>query len=317
MSEATKRRAPWIGRAIRAGQRYHVRTKRPLVHNAINLAAVISLLAAIVFVAWCGGRMAPWLYLLWAPFVFGFLYFGTFVLVVHEASHGLFLISSRRRVAQKLNRAAGWCVAVFFATHYGKHWEVGHLEHHVRPLEPMDPQAANTIVGRELFRRASLCVFVPGYLFLDRLVFRKKPKGGKSSSSAFVIVLFVVLWSSVVALATMLVGWQSGVALFLGVNVIVGLNYIKGALEHGGAIGHEADSFLRSRSSFFFARHLLMPFNITLHFEHHLNYRIPWYDLVRYHRDLEAIVPPEIAAAVWNHRPMAQLRGELGGVTSL
>jgi len=313
--ESALGRAPWIREAILAGQRRHIRTKNPWLHNAINLGALGLLSSLLVVIAWAGTVVSPWLYIPLAAYAFGNTYFATFVLVVHEASHGMFVYSGNKKVRDALNRAFGWSVAVFFATHYPKHWEVGHLEHHVRPLEPTDPQGHNNLTGRKLLVTVLACVFVPGFLFLDRTVLRKKRSGGKSSgSTSSAIVGFVVVWAVALTTLTLTCGWPAAVAAFLGIHVIVGFNHIKGSLEHGGAIGHEENPYLRSRSTLFFGRFFLMPFNISLHFEHHLNYGVPWYELVRYHRDLRDIVPEHILKDVWNHRPLLQLAGALGGV---
>lgn len=42
-----------------------------------------------------------------------------------------------------------------------------------------------------------------------------------------------------------------------------------------------------------------MPLNISLHFEHHLNYCVPWYDLMKYHQQLQVIVPDEFYTDVF------------------
>lgn len=307
-------RPPWIREGILAGQRYHVRTKKPWLHNAINLSALTALVALLLGVVWAGTVVAPAIYIPLAAFAFGNLYFAAFILVIHEASHDMFVISRNKRLRDFINRSAGWSVAVFFATHYTKHWEVGHLEHHVRPLEPNDPQGHNIFTGRALLLRVLGCVFVPGFLFLERTVLRKRRTGGKSGSTGSAIVAFIVVWSTALTILTLTAGWPVAVAAFLGVHVIVGFNHIKGSLEHGGPIGHEAESYLRSRTNLFFGRFFLMPFNITLHFEHHLNAGVPWYDLVRYHRDLRAIVPTHVQEGVWNRHPLSQLSGALGGV---
>ena len=311
----SRRHAPWVKEAILAGQRYHWRTKNRLAHNARNIGALATLLAAIGALAWWGTFAHPWLYVPVAAFGFGLLYFATFVLVVHEASHEMFVLAADRALSKRLNRAFGWSVAIFFATHYGKHWERGHLEHHVRPLEPGDPQSHNVLLGRKLLTRVLCNVFIPGFLFLDRTVLRTKRPGGKSSSSKGVIVLFVLLWASVLTAAGLTLGAPVALALFLGIHVITGFNHVKGALEHGGPIGHEDDPFLRSRTTLFFGRRLLMPFHISLHFEHHLNFCVPWYDLPRYHEDLKAIVPPAVWREMVHDRPLRQLSGELGGLS--
>ena len=302
--------------AILAGHRYHFRHKTPLAHNAINLGALALLLAGIAAVIFASPRIDPLLYVPVAAVAFGVLYFGLFVLVVHEASHQMFLLSGSRQRRRRMNRIAGSCVAVLFATHYRKHWEEGHLEHHVRPLEPDDPQQHNILTGRPLLVRLLANLFVPGFLFLERTIFRTRRAGGKSTSSRGVILAFVAIWAALLAAVGTFVGAPAALALFLGVHVLSALNQIKGALEHGGAIGREPDPYLRSRSTLFALRHLIMPFNVTLHFEHHLNYSVPWYDLPRYQRDLRAIVPATVLAGVINERPLAQLRGRLGGASA-
>ena len=307
-------RAPWVRQAILAGHRYHVRHRSRLAHNAINLGALLGIVCVIGATLWAGAVLAPLLYVPLAATVLGLCYFSLFVLVVHEASHQMVLVHRSRVVRRRLNRIAGWTVSLLFATHYVKHWEQGHIEHHIRPLEPNDPQQHNILTGKRLLVRLLANLFVPGFLFLERTVFRTKRAGGKSTSSASVIVIFIAIWLVILGVSAAFLGAPCAIALFLGMHVLSALNQIKGALEHGGPIGREADPYLRSRSTFFFLRSLIMPFNITLHFEHHLNYAVPWYDLLRYHRDLREIVPSEILASVINRRPLAQLTGELGGV---
>ncbi|MCA9536547.1 MAG: fatty acid desaturase [Myxococcales bacterium] len=309
------RHPAFIYDAIRAGQPYHYRNKRPLVHNAINGACLLGLLAGLLLTAWLGTWVSPLVYVPLAAFAFGLLYFSIFILVVHEASHGMFLIAGNRRLHTWINRVPGWMVATVFATHYGKHWEQGHLEHHVRPLETNDPQQFNCEVGRTLAVGVARNVFIPGWLFLERTVFRTKRAGGKSSSSKGVIIAFVVIWALGLTLATRWLGAPVAIAAFLGIHVLTAWNLVKGALEHGGSLRDEPDPFFRSRTTLFFGRRLLMPFNITLHFEHHLNFCVPWYDLPRYQRDLRSIVPPSVTRDMINPDPWRQLAGRLGGLS--
>jgi fatty acid desaturase len=158
-------------------------------------------------------------------------------------------------------------------------------------------------------------LFVPGFLVIERTLLRSKRKGGKSSGSKGVIVFFVAFWTIALTLAGQLVGWPLAVGLYLGIPMVAVFNLIKGSLEHGGAIADERSPFLRSRTTLFPLRHLLLPFNISLHFEHHLNFQVPWYDLSRYQRDLRAIVPLEVQRDVFNHDLVAQMSGRLGGVS--
>ncbi|MAQ16318.1 MAG: hypothetical protein CMN30_16200 [Sandaracinus sp.] len=305
--------APWVTAAIRAARPFAYKDKSPLRHNAINLAALAGL-----GVVWAGAAMASqwlpwWAYVPLAALAFGWVNFGLFVLVVHEASHNMFLVFRDRALQRRINRVAGWMVTPLFATHYGHHWEKGHIEHHVRPMEPDDPQRS-VFVGPQLLRLVLGYLFVPGFMVYDRTVGRKKRRSGKSSSSKGVIVFFVIFWTAALTLATKLGGWPLAVALYLGIPVVAVFNLIKGSLEHGGAIAEEPNAFLRSRTSLFPLRHLLMPFNITLHFEHHLNFQVPWYDLGRYRRAMLVHVPPAIADQVQNRRLLAQLSGHLGGL---
>jgi fatty acid desaturase len=89
----------------------------------------------------------------------------------------------------------------------------------------------------------------------------------------------------------------------LGAQVTAVLQQIKIAMEHGGAIASHPSIHLRSRTSHFPLRRLVMPFNISLHFEHHLNASVPWYELARYERAIAGLVPAEIRSAVYSTRP--------------
>lgn len=313
---ARSRHPDFVYEAIRAGQRYHYRTKRPLLHNGLNLLCTLSLLGALAATAWAGTWVPPLLYVPLAAVAFGLLYFAIFVLVVHEASHAMFLISEDRVLHTWINRVPGWMVATVFATHYGKHWERGHLEHHVRPLEPNDPQQFNCEVGRPLAVGVARNVFIPGWLFLERTLFRTKRAGGKSSSSKGVLVAFVLIWAAGLTLAATTLGGAVALAAFLGIHVLTAWNLVKGALEHGGALRDERDPFFRSRTTLFFGRRVLMPFNITLHFEHHLNFCVPWYDLPRYQRDVRRIMPAPVVDDMINPDPWRQLAGQLGGLST-
>ncbi|MCB9787728.1 MAG: fatty acid desaturase [Deltaproteobacteria bacterium] len=310
-----KRRAAWVYAAVAAGQRYHLRTKHPWLHNAINLGAALALLAAIVGVLEASRLLHPALYVPAAALAFGLLYFALFILVIHEASHGMFVLSRHKGRALFFNRLFGTLLAPVFAVDYRKHWEQGHLEHHVRPIEPTDPQRFSIPTGAELRARLLKTLFVPGYLFYERTIGRTRVSQGKSSSSKPTIVAFIAIWVTAVTLATLTWGGAAAFALFWGVPVVASFNLVKGGLEHGGPIGHEDDALFRSRTTLFFGRRLLMPFNITLHFEHHLNFSVPWYDLPAYRRDLAAIVPEAVWRDVENPSPLSQLSGRLGGLS--
>jgi fatty acid desaturase len=130
----------WILDGIAAGNRYHFRRKDPLRHNAINLSALSILLAAVGAVIGAGARVHPAIYVPLAGLALGVLFFGLIVLVVHEASHEMFVIARTPGRARRANRLFGWLVSVPFSINYARHWEEGHLIHHRSPLTPDDPQ---------------------------------------------------------------------------------------------------------------------------------------------------------------------------------
>lgn len=306
-------RVPWVKAAVAAGRPYSARLKKPWVHNTVNLSATAALLAVGVALMACSRSASPWLYVPLAALGFGWVYFGLFVLVVHEASHNMFVLLHDRNLQRTINRVGGWLIAGMFATHYGKHWERGHLEHHVRPMEPDDPQRS-VMTGRRLFGLIAGYLLVPGFLPFERTVLRKR-RAGKSSGSKLVIVGFLAFWTVVLTLATQLGGWPLALALYFGIPLVAIMNLLKSSLEHGGSIAEEPNPFLRSRTTLIPLRRLVLPFNISLHFEHHLNHQVPWYDLVRYQRDLRRIVPAEVQSRVFNSDLWSQLSGRLGGMS--
>ncbi len=82
-------------------------------------------------------------------------------------------------------------------------------------------------------------------------------------------------------------------------------------MEHGCGLAKQENPFLRTRSSFFYLRWLLLPFNISIHWEHHLVSAIPWYSLPTYHARLQAVIPREVWPYIWNDGDViAQLKGD-------
>lgn len=308
-----RRRIPWVREAIRRGAKYHHREKNPWVHNALNVGLVAALVGAFGAIMAAGDAVSPWLYIPVAGFAFGLLLFGLFVLVVHEASHGMFVISKNKRWARLVNRLFGWAVSFLLAVDYHEHWEVGHLEHHVRPIEEDDPQKYNRTTGPELFSTVLKLMLIPGYAYVHRFMNRDVDR--TSHTGTMPKVAFFAIWITLFVVGGVLVSWTVPIALLLGLQNLTALNQVKGALEHGGEIAFEESPFLRSRSSFFPLRRLLMPMNITLHFEHHLNFTIPWYELPNYHAEIRELVPEPLREEFFNTDILAQLRGEKGGLT--
>ena len=202
---------------------------------------------------------------------------------------------------------AGWLISIPFSTNYRDHWERGHVIHHQHPLELGDPQQENILTGRAFLIRVARMALVPGYVFLWNPS-RKYPSG------KWIPFVALAFWGVMVWATASLLCWYAPVAFLVAFQVTGTLNQLKGALEHGGAIGAEPHPLLRSRSSLFWGRRLIMPFNISLHFEHHLNFNVPWYLLLRYHRQLHRIVPSPLQPFVFNRECWQQLMGRCSSI---
>jgi fatty acid desaturase len=265
----------WIKAGILCGNTFHYRKKNPWIHNCINLSMLSLILLGIVQLAFLSLYIPLFIYLPIAILSFGLLQFMLFILVIHEASHNMFVISKNIKHAQVWNHVFGWAIAIFYGIEYGKHWDVGHQIHHYNPIEENDPQnCANTIYsGLALFKYSVKVMLVPGYCqFFSRYDQCDAPKD--YGLNLKLLTGQTILWGLFLTISILYLSWAVPVAIFLGIQVISVLNQFKIAMEHGGTIGRREQGFLRSCSSFFPLRWLFMPLNISLHFEHHLNVRI-------------------------------------------
>lgn len=299
------RQANWIEQGIRLGNQFHYRKKNPWRHNALNLAVFCALILTIVFIIAMGKAASTWLYIPLAAMLLGILFFALIILVVHEAAHGMFVIAKSRDRARRWNRFFGWVVSIPFGINYVRHWEEGHHTHHIHPVEPGDPQTANLWTGTRFVREFILMLVVPGYVFLWN-------PSRKYDSQRWVGLANLGFWFAVLTSLWQIGAWMSVIAIVFGFGVLGALNQAKGSLEHGGPIAQEENRNLRSRTSLFPLRHLLMPLNISLHFEHHLNYCVPWYDLGKYHNALKAQTPAALRPYLYNTRVVDQLLGRMG-----
>ncbi len=298
-------RAPqdsWLKAGIACGNELHFRKQHRGRHNAINLSATTALLLIIATVVGSAARWQPWLYIPVAGVIVGICFFALYILIIHESSHNMFLLSEDSRRSRLWNRLSGWAIAIPFSTNYHCHWAVGHVTHHQHPLEPDDPQQENVLTGRPFLIRITLMLLVPGYVFIWNPS-RKYPSG------KWIPVASLLFWAILIGATASQLCWYAPLAFLFALQVLGTLNQFKGALEHGGAIGLEPHPLLRSRTSLFFGRRLLMPFNISLHFEHHLNFNVPWYLLPKYHLRLRQIVPPPLQPFVFNTKCWEQLLG--------
>lgn len=294
---ARPNREPWLVDAVRAGADLRVQNVPAWRNNLINLSALAFTLSAGVALLLAAPLAPWWVYVPVASVAFGLVWFATFILVVHEASHGMFLRAADRSLQARMNEIAGWLVCLPLTVHFERHWLVGHHIHHRDPLREADPQN-NIHQGRELLLTCLGLVFVPGYAFVVRFV-KRRTTARSSHTSPMLLLAFPLIWIPTSAIVATHFGAAAAFALFHGIAILVALNELKGALEHGGTAGQD-DPLLRSRTSDFPARALVMPWNISLHFEHHLDPQVPWYHLGIFHRRLRARLPPDAQSAVFD-----------------
>ena len=303
----------WLTHAVRAGKRYHFQYKTSWRHNMIGITVLTAVAIGIAGLLLLSTIVRSWLYVPLAGIGFGLCYYTLFALVVHEASHGMMFLFSDSKRRKRCNRAIGWVCATPFAIHYRRHWEECHLTHHLRPVAADDPQAFNRLTGKLLAFVVLLLLLVPGSALIHS--FSRKRSSGIGGSSPGVMMAFVAIWSVLIPAAVYIYSWPAALALVYGLHVVSAMNQVKGSLEHGGEIAFDREPLLRSRSAMFPLRVFWPMFYVTIyHFEHHLNYTVPWYDLPKYHRDVRALVPRDLHSEIFNSDLFAQLAGRKGAI---
>jgi fatty acid desaturase len=298
---------PWLRHCISLARPFAFSQQARWRHNLRNSTALASLLGAGAGLAAASRVLPAPLYVPLAAFGFGWLFFGLLVLVVHEASHGMFLSHPKPAKRRALNHWFGTLCCVPFAIHYAHHWERGHSLHHRDPMTPSDPQRFSALTGRAFWRLFLGLLFVPGLAYVERLLSRQNRERGVSGGRT--LPLFVAFWLLGGSALGVAGAWPVLWALLWGLQVLSALNQLKGALEHGGRIALDPNPFLRSRSTLSPWLERLMPFDINLHFEHHLNPTVPWYRLREYQHAILPHIPPSQRDRLLNPRALAQLHG--------
>ena len=300
----------WIRTAIAVGNNFHYRKGNPYLHNLLNVSVLALLVGGLVGVALAGAAIPAFAYIPLAALAFGLLYFAVIILVNHEACHGMLIIAKKRSTSQFWNRVFGWSVCVFFAMHFHEDWEKGHhQEHHLRPIENDGAIYKHLAFGADLVKRCAMILFIPGYIFVLEKRLPQEDQRKLEGARGLLMLTTATLWAILATLTTLTISWTVPVALFLGLHVASAFQQVKLTLEHGGEIGKEENRNFRSRTSLFPFRWLLMPLNISLHFEHHLNYCVPWYKLPRYQRALREVVPQHLQPYVFNEDVWQLLTG--------
>ncbi|MFT5686178.1 MAG: fatty acid desaturase [Myxococcota bacterium] len=290
------RKLPGLGRDLNAIK------QPPLRHNIINLLAVSGLWGGIFGIIALGSVLPTLVYVpVFGPLL-GCLFFGHFVLIIHECSHDMLYVSRNRARQKAVNRLIGRIAGRIFFTDYLVHWEKGHRVHHLHPNTHQDRQAINTYTGPKLFK-SYLKLMVPGSF----LMFNPSNQYGFSLKRLLGGAMF---WGPFLAAGYLLGGLPTLGVMYIALQVLSALNLTKKAQEHGGGLSDEPWPILQSRTYFYPLQWLTSPFCINYHFEHHANFSVPWYLLPTYHERVEAAVPAVLRPYYFHHEFFQQLSGK-------
>ena len=293
----------WMKAAVRAGKKFHIQHQKPWKHNTLNITLAILLWCLCVLCFFFAQKISL-LPLFFLSLFTGCLFFAHFILIIHEASHNMFIVAKTPQKTKKINRILGIMSSIPFFTEYVLHWEQGHLSHHLHPCENDDPQNPNPLYGKSLYVELTRLWLIPFY-FIKINPSSKYPKILRR------FILGLTFWS---IFLYYVFSWQSLVMFFLAWNMVNSLNLLKIAQEHGGDLSKEQIPLLRSRTYFYCypLQLLCSPFCINYHFEHHANFNVPWYRLPEYHKEMLSIVPPKLHPYYFNREYLLQLQGKKG-----
>lgn len=273
-------------------------SKTPVfIHNFINLGLLTVLLAIFYLTCWVSEISVVALII--SPLLFGLLFFSFFILVVHEGSHLMFVVTKNIKLKRLLNRIFSYPIAALSFQDYVEDWEKGHIEHHRNPVfggDRPDPQNCPEFIHDQsgLKREIKKILLVAGYAFF-------KQNSCVSMDKKFItkrVLLGIAAWSSLLLFNSIFFSWWLIIPQLISANVTMILNLIKVSMEHGGVNQNQDNPSLRSRSSVFFGDKIIMPLNIALHFEHHLNMHVPWYRLPTFYQFTKENSSRELAQLV-------------------
>jgi fatty acid desaturase len=301
---------PWVVQGVKIGNKYNFTKKAVWKHNLLNLFCLFLIITSIILLYKVGGlvsnELVKWfVYLPLASFFFGWLYFSLIILVSHEASHGLFLLSQSMQIRKKLNMFFGSVIELMFNSDFRYSWYEDHNLHHRHPLVQEDPQNCPLIVhnGKALARKIAKIWLIPGYAAKDYNICRTEEKAHHNLHpirGRIVFIVFLFFWITIGVISYLLGNIIPFIAMLIGLNFLQTINRLKITLEHGGGLVEMKDMQLRTRTTIFPGLWLVFPFHISYHFEHHLNCVVPWYELPHYHKELYPTLSSKIQAHCYN-----------------
>ena len=295
------KKSKWMKQVVRAGRDFHITKQSPLKHNILNLFCAVLIWSFCGCCFWLAPALSFPMAIVVGLFA-GTLFFAHFILVIHEASHNMFLIGSTPQQSKKLNRMVGIVASAPFFTEYIRHWEEGHLTHHLQPCEEIDPQNPDPLYGDRLYKELTKLWLIPFY-FIKTNPSRKYPKTAKRFFWG--LLFWSIVLSPVLSLQTLVI-------FVLAWNVVNTLNLLKISQEHGGELATEPLPIMRSRTYFYFypLQMICSPFFINYHFEHHANFNVPWYRLPEYHKAVLNIVPQTLQPYYFHREYIRQMNGQ-------
>jgi fatty acid desaturase len=297
------KQAQWIREGIVRGRSFAANRQAPLSHNAVNLSLFALILLAFIAVALSKKVTPIAMYIPLGSLAFGYLFNLLATLVVHEASHNIFVLSKDSNRATFWNRLFGWMASIPIGLNYQEQWEKGHILHHLRIAETHDPETCHPRTGKALFIKVAKVLLIPGYvhfygIFSGKGVNFECTENEIRPRNLRLMLGVVAFWTTVVLLVRDHVPMEEiisvGVAIFLGMQVGVAFNVLRESLDHGGVTVAKNNIYLRAHTTLSSVRHLIQPLNVSFQFEHHLNSNVPWYNLRKYHEALKQVVPPQL-----------------------
>jgi fatty acid desaturase len=293
-------RSQWLTEVVKVGKKYHVKKQSKLRHCTTNLLFATGLWMCVAALLWCATIAPMWLYPV-ISILLGSCFFGHFILIIHECSHNMFLVTSNKKQTVNWNYQIGKWSSVPFMTAYDQHWGKGHVIHHLRPCESDDPQNPDPLDGKRLLRKLLIVWLVP-------FGFAPANPSSKYENRLMRMVLGGLVWAPIIwMMAT--IKPSSLLVIYGGFVIVTTLNLLKIAQEHGSGLATVKDPLLRSRTYFYPFAFLFSPFNIHYHFEHHVSFMVPWYLLPSFHNEIKAIVPQEMRSLIMHHTYWSQARG--------
>lgn len=322
------KQAQWLREGIVSGRPFYLDRQNVYLHNLLNLGLLVLNISLWLGIAFAKKLIPAPVYIPLASLAFGYVFNLNSVLVIHEASHNLFIASKNKERAEFWNNFFGWFISLPGGTDFHNQWEKGHIQHHLHIAEKVDPESCRPQTGKPLLKKLAKILFCPGYIHYLAMGrgqgFSYECDGGKKIKFNGPLILGVLaLWTLFFFLAKPF-GSTSGllivaIAMFLGLQVSWALSTIRESLEHGGIKISKDNLFLRTRTTLSLFRYLFQPYGEYYHYEHHLNSHIPWYNLKKYHKVLKGITPPPLRPYIYTvglRETVQQLLGRKASIPS-